>query len=279
MHKIGLHGKSSISMILGFGCNVPAIMATRTLESRKDRILTILINPFMSCSARLPVYILFTGIFFPHHKGTVVFSLYLTGIFVGVITAKIFKSLFFKEEVAPLIMELPPYHLPTLKNIILSAWERSLIFLKKAGTIILSVVILIWILCYFPTGSEFAGESSLIGRMGKFIAPLFKPAGFGFWQASVALLFGIMAKEVVVGTFGTLYGEEKLSEVLPTLFTGLSAYSFLLMTLLYIPCIATIAVIKQEAGTKWAVLVTLWSLFIGWSFATLFYNVGRIFLQ
>ena len=177
MHKIGLHGKSSISMILGFGCNVPAIMATRTLESRKDRILTILINPFMSCSARLPVYILFTEIFFPHHKGTVVFSLYLTGIFVGVITAKIFKSLFFKEEVAPLIMELPPYHLPTLKNIILSAWERSLIFLKKAGTIILSVVILIWILCYFPTGSEFAGIVISTGRVCTVVSNLIESNG------------------------------------------------------------------------------------------------------
>jgi len=278
MHKLGLHGKSSIPMILGFGCNVPAIMATRTLESRKDRILTILINPFMSCSARLPVYILFAGVFFSNHQGTVVFSLYLLGVIVAVLSARLFKSLFFKEEEVPLIMELPPYHMPTVKNVLLSAWSKSLLFLKKAGTVIFAVVVLVWLLGYFPLGVKFAGESSLIGRIGKIVAPVFRPAGFGFWQAAVALLFGILAKEVVVGTFGTLYGgEEKLSHVLPNLFTPVSAYSFMLITLLYIPCIATIAVIKQEAGTKWAVITTVWSLFIGWTIAVVFYQLAILF--
>ena len=278
MHKLGLHGKSSIPMILGFGCNVPAIMATRTLESRTDRILTILINPFMSCSARLPVYILFAGVFFSSHRGTVVFSLYLLGVIVAVLSARLFKSLFFKEEDVPLIMELPPYHIPTIKNVLLSAWSKALVFLKKAGTVIFAVVVLVWLLGYFPLGVKFAGESSLIGRIGKIVAPVFRPAGFGFWQAAVALLFGILAKEVVVGTFGTLYGgEERLSHVLPNLFTPVSAYSFMLITLLYIPCIATIAVIKQEAGTKWAVITTVWSLFVGWTIAVVFYQLAILF--
>jgi len=168
--------------------------------------------------------------------------------------------------------------MPTVKNVLLSAWSKSLLFLKKAGTVIFAVVVLVWLLGYFPLGVKFAGESSLIGRIGKIVAPVFRPAGFGFWQAAVALIFGILAKEVVVGTFGTLYGgEEKLSHVLPNLFTPVSAYSFMLITLLYIPCIATIAVIKQEAGTKWAVITTVWSLFIGWTIAVVFYQLAILF--
>ena len=277
MHKIGLHGKSAIPLILGFGCNVPAIMATRTLETKKDRILTILTIPFMSCSARLPVYLLFTGIFFKKYQGTILFSLYLVGIIIGILSAKFFKSLFFREQTIPLIMELPPYHIPLLKNMFISAWERSYLFLRKAGTIIFSGVVLVWVLSHFPFSVEFAGKESIIGKIGSFLAPALKPAGFGFWQASVALLFGLIAKELVVGTFGTLFGgEEQLPHVLSKFFSPIAAYSFMLMSLLYMPCIATIAVIKQEAGGKWAFLSTLWSIFVGWSFAVIFYQIASI---
>jgi len=278
MHKIGLHGKSAIPMILGFGCNVPAIMATRTLETKKDRVLTILTIPFMSCSARLPVYLLFIGIFFQNHRGSILFSLYLVGIVLGLSTARLFKRLFFKEETPPLIMELPLYHTPDIKDMLISGWERSYLFLRKAGTIIFSGVIIIWILSYFPRSASYAGENSFIGMMGGKLAPFLRPAGFGYWQVAVALLFGLLAKELVVGTLGTVFGGEvALTKALSSIFTPLSAYAFMLMTLLYIPCMATIAVIKQEAGTKWAILATIYSIFIGWLVATLFYQGFRLY--
>jgi len=280
MHALGLHGKSFIPMILGFGCNIPGIMATRTLESRKDRILTILINPFMSCSARLPIYILFAGTFFPTHAGTVIFFMYALGIVVAIFTGLLFKRIFFKGEVAPLIMELPPYRMPTLKTVLIHMWERSSVFLKKAGTIIAAGVVLVWFLSSMPPGVEYASRESWIGSLGALFAPLFKPGGFGFWQAAVALIFGILAKEVVVGTLGTLYGveEESLTKVLPKYFTNLSALSFMVMSLLYIPCIAAIGVIKAETNSwRWTGLAVGWSLFVGWIIATLFYQLGRIF--
>ncbi|MBN1446215.1 MAG: ferrous iron transport protein B [Candidatus Omnitrophica bacterium] len=278
MHKIGLHGKSAIPMILGFGCNVPAIMATRTLETKKDRIITIMALPFMSCSARLPVYLLFTGIFFKKYQGTVLFSLYIIGLLMGLLTAKLFKSAFFREETIPIIMELPPYHAPDIKGMLISAWERSYLFLRKAGSMIFAGVVLVWLLSYFPLSAEYASENSFTGIIGRMLSPLLKPAGFGFWQAGVALLFGLVAKELVVGTLGTVMGgSEPLAASLSQLFTPVSAYAFMLMTLLYIPCLATVAVIKQEAGAKWAAFATAWSLFIGWVAAVLFYQIFRFF--
>jgi ferrous iron transport protein B len=278
MHALGLHGKSFIPMLLGFGCNVPAIMGTRILESRKDRILTILVNPLMSCSARLPIYTLFAGIFFARHQGLVVFSLYLMGIILAILVARIFKSLFFKEEVAPFIMELPPYRMPIPKNVLFLMWTRSSMFLRKAGTVILAGVILIWLLAYLPPGVEYGSAQSLIGRLGHVFAPMLAPSGFGFWQAAVALIFGIIAKEVVVGTLGTLYGgEEHLSTALAGSFTPLSAYAFMVMSLIYIPCIATIAVIKREAGWRWTGLAVGYSLMLGWLVAVIVYQVGRAF--
>ncbi|MCM8830326.1 MAG: ferrous iron transport protein B [Candidatus Omnitrophica bacterium] len=278
MHKIGLHGKSAIPMILGFGCNVPAIMATRTLETKKDRVLTTLSIPFMSCSARLPVYLLFTGIFFQNHRGSILFSLYLTGIFFGLITAKLFKRIFFKEETPPIIMELPLYHTPDIRNMLISAWERSYLFIRKAGTIIFGGVIIIWFLSYFPLSAPYGSEKSIIGIIGGKLSILLRPAGFGYWQAAVALLFGLLAKELVVGTLGTVFGGElALTRALSTLFTPLSAYAFMLMSLLYIPCLATIAVIKQEVGIRWAVIATGWSIFVGWLVATLFYQGFRLY--
>lgn len=278
MHALGLHGKSFIPMILGFGCNIPGIMATRTLESEKDRILTILVNPLMSCSARLPIYILFAGTFFAEREGLVVFSLYFMGIVLAILVARVFRSIFFKHEVAPLIMELPPYRLPQTKGVLIHMWERGSLFLKKAGTIIVAGVVLIWLLAYFPLHVEYASAQSLIGRLGAFLAPLLRPAGFGFPQAAVALLFGILAKEVVVGTLGTLYGGEgvALKEALLQHFTPLSAYAFMVMSLIYIPCLAAIATIKRETNWKWTGLAVGYSLILGWLTAVLIYQIGRL---
>jgi ferrous iron transport protein B len=275
MHRLGLHGKSFIPMLLGFGCSVPAIMATRTIESKKDRILTVLIAPFMSCSARLPVYVLFTGIFFQKNEGMVVFYLYVLGIVVAILSANLFKKLFFKGERFPLIMELPFYQLPSLKKLAFHMWERSRIYLKKAGTIILAGSVIIWFLASFPVGVAYGSSESWIGSLGKIMAPAFGPAGFGYWQAAVALLFGIVAKETVVSTLGTLFAAYgTINTALPQFFTPLSAYAFLVMTLLYVPCLATVGVMKQEAGTKWTVFGTLYSLVVGWLGAVLVYQGG-----
>ncbi|MBD3271473.1 MAG: ferrous iron transport protein B [Elusimicrobia bacterium] len=276
MHTLGLHGKSFIPMLLGFGCNIPGIMAARTLETKKDRIITIMILPLMSCSARLPVYTVFAGALFKKHQGLVVFSLYVFGIILAIIVARIFKKVFFKGEGVPLVMELPPYRLPRMGGVLHHMWHMALLFVKKAGTIIFIAVVIIWILGSLPWGVEYASEESIIGHAGKYIAPIFAPAGFGFWQAAVALLFGIVAKEVVIGTLGTLYGvsESGLTAVIPQYFSPLSGYAFLVMTLIYIPCIATIAVIRQEIGTKWAVGAVIYTLGLGWLLSVLVYQIG-----
>jgi ferrous iron transport protein B len=289
MHALGLHGKSFIPMLIGFGCNIPGIMATRTLESRKDRIITILILPLMSCAARLPVYTLFAAAFFPRHEGLIVFSLYLIGVLLAIIMAKVFKSIFFREESAPLIMELPPYRMPTMKNILLHMWMRAWLFVKKAGTIILAASVIIWVLANVEVGetpvhavTETAEyENALIGRLGKIIAPVFRPAGFGSWQASVALISGVAAKEIVVSTFGVLLGagedEENLREELKDHFDPLAAYSFLIMTLIYIPCVACVAVIRRETSWKWTGIAVGYSLLLGWTLSVLFYQIASLF--
>ncbi len=285
MHKIGLHGKSFIPMILGFGCNVPAIMATRVLESRKDRILTILINPFMSCGARLPVYVLFAAAFFPANGNLVVFSLYILGIIVAVIMGFILKSIFFKGLSSPFVMELPPYRLPTIKGALIHMWERGWLFIKKAGTIIFAAVILIWFLASVPIGVEYGSEESAVGMIGKAISPVFAPLGFGNWQSSVALTFGLVAKEVVVGTFGVLYGiediegeagEAGLIANLQGAFTPLSAYAFLVFVLLYVPCMAVIAVIKREIGWRWAIFTVVYTTGVAWVGALIVYQGGLL---
>ncbi|HOJ49654.1 MAG TPA: ferrous iron transport protein B [Spirochaetota bacterium] len=277
MHRFNLHGKSFIPMFLGFGCNVPAIMATRIIESRVDRLITILITPFMSCSARLPVYIMFTGIFFKEKQGLVVFSLYFIGIIVAIISANIFKRIFKDEERFGFIMELPLYQIPQIKKLILHMWERALIYIKKAGSIIFLSSIIIWALSSFPFNVEYASEDTYIARIGKVISFIFIPAGFGFWQASVSLIFGIFAKETVVSTMTNFFGGiDDVSHRLQLYFSPLSAYSFLIMTLLYMPCIATISVIKAEAGTRWAIFSLFYTLFVGWLLSTIIYQVGKI---
>lgn len=294
MHKIGLHGKSFIPLVMGFGCNVPAVMATRVLENERDRILTILINPFMSCGARLPVYVLFAAAFFtgtikilgiPIDMQTIiVYSLYLFGIAVAIMMGLIFKKTLFKGEPAPFIMELPPYRAPTLRGMLISAWERSKIFIYKAGTIIFAIVVIIWFLAALPPGVEYGSEQSYIGSIGKAIVPLFAPFGTDHWQDAVALFFGFLAKEVVIATTGTLYGiedvesaagEHSLINALQGSFTPLSAYAFLVFVLLYIPCMATIAVIKRELGWKWA-LISLYTIPVAYIFATIVYQLGLL---
>lgn len=279
MHTLGLHGKSFIPLLIGFGCNVPAIMATRTLESKKDRLITILINPLISCTARLPVYILFAGAFFSAHQGLVVFSLYLLGLVLAVLMGMLFKRFFFKGETSHFVMELPPYRVPTLKGTLIHMWERGSVFIRKAGTIIFAAVVLIWVLSNFPLGVEYASQESLLGRIGSFIAPIFAPAGFGHWEAAVALIFGILAKEVVVGTLGVVYSAEGigLTEVITQYWTPLSAYAFMVMTLIYVPCIAVIGVIKRETNSwGWTAFAVGYSLVLGWLMAVLIYQVGML---
>ncbi|MCX7917775.1 MAG: ferrous iron transport protein B [bacterium] len=273
MHKIGLHGKSAIPLILGFGCNVPAIMGTRILENKKDKILTSLAIPFMSCSARLPVYILFTGIFFKENQGLIIFSIYFLGILIGILSIKFFSYIFFKVESSPLIIELPIFRIPYWRNVIIEGWIKTKYFLKKAGTIIFLGTIILWFLNYFPNPQNYGTKLNFAGRIGNFISPIFKPAGYGFWQAGIALIFGIYAKELVVSTFGSFFGFENLSESLAFYFTPISSYAFMLMSLLYMPCIVTFIIIKKEVGIRWALFSLLWSLFVGWFCSTIFYQV------
>lgn len=276
MHTLGLHGKSFIPLLIGFGCNVPAVMATRTLENKRDRIITLLITPFMSCAARLPVYVLFVGAFFAQREGLVIFSLYLLGIVIAILMGMLFKTLFFKGEQAPFVMELPPYRMPTLKGTLIHMWERGYSFIRKAGTIIFGVVVLIWLLSNIPFGVPV--EQSLIGRLGQLMTPIFAPCGFGTWEAAVALSFGILAKEAVVGTLGVVYGvgEEGLATAITQYFTPLSAYAFMAMTLLYIPCVAVIGAIKRETNWKWAGFAVGYTLAIGWIVAFLIYQGGKL---
>ena len=287
MHKIGLHGKAFIPMILGFGCNVPAIMATRTLESKKDRLLSILINPFMSCGARLPVYILFVGAFFSAYQGWIIFSLYFLGIIVAILVGFIFKKIFSKSLSTPFVIELPPYRWPVMIGLFIHAWEKVWAFIKNAGTIILMFSVIIWSLANFPVGVEYGSQDSYAGQMGEAISPIFKPLGFGNWQSSVALTFGFVAKEVIVGTFGTLYGVEdiennteitSLTESLQNDFTPLSAYSFMVFVLLYIPCMAVLAVVKKETNSwKWPIFMIFYTTGIAWIFSFFVYQGGLFF--
>ena len=279
MRAVGLHGKTFISMIIGFGCNVPGVMATRTLENKKDRMIAILINPFMSCGARLPIYLVFIAAFFPNNGGLALFLIYSLGIAVALLMGKIFSKTLFKGDSAHFIMELPPYRLPSAKNVIRDTWEKVWDFLKKAGTIIFAVVSLLWVLSVLPLGVEPYSEASILGRIGAFIAPLFIPAGFGTWQASVSLFAGIAAKEAVVAVLGMVYaGATEGTELITAIqgaFTPLSAVSFLIMTLLYTPCAAVIATVKNETKSyKWAAFMAIYPFVLAWILAVLVYQVG-----
>ena len=281
MRAVGLHGKTFISMIVGFGCNVPGIMATRTLENKKDRMIAILINPFMSCGARLPIYLVFIAAFFPNNGGLVLFIIYALGIGMALLMGKIFSKTLFKGESSHFIMELPPYRLPSASSVLRDMWEKVWDFVKRAGTVIFAVVALLWVLSVLPMGVEPYSQESILGRVGEFIAPLFAPAGFGSWQASVSLFAGIAAKEAVVAVLGMVYaGVSEGSELVTAIresFTTLSAVSFLVMTLLYTPCAAVIATVKKETNSyKWAAFMAIYPFVLAWVLAVLVYQIGSL---
>lgn len=278
MRKMGLSGKAFIPLIVGFGCSVPGVMSTRTLESEKDRKLTALLVPLMSCNARLPVYALFASIFFRGSQTLVVFSLYFLGVFLAFIIGIIFKNTIFKKEEEPFIIELPEYKFPELKNLALHTWEKGSNFLKKAGTLIFSVSVCIWFLSNFNFSGFTDINSSFISYIGKFINPIFIPLGFSSWQNSIALLTGIMAKEVIIGSMGVIYGGD-LTAVLHNHFTPLSAYSFLVFVLLYTPCVSLIATMKKEYGNKMAVFSITYQLVIAWIISFIVYNIGNILIK
>lgn len=338
MHLIGLHGKSFISMIMGFGCNVPAIMATRTLENEKDRILTILINPLMSCSARLPVYVLIAGTFFGRKAGNIIFSVYALGAILAILMGRLFRETLFRGISEPFVMELPPYRIPTVKSVIIHMWERAFIFLKKMGTVILIGSIIIWFLSSFPVKKEYSKDYdseiqqierlyresvsvldtsrvsyeqehsrleqeknarigdlkrqksqeiiyySFIGKIGRGIEPFFRPLGFS-WREGVSLITGFVAKEVVVSTLGVLYNAggkdgEELNFLLreKSGLTPITAYAFLVFVLIYTPCIATVAAIKQETKSfKWTFFSIWYEITLAWCLSFLIVKIGGFF--
>ena len=295
MHRIGLHGKSFIPMVMGFGCNVPAIMASRTIESRSSRLITVMITPFMSCSARLPIYIIFAGAFFPGYAGLVLFGLYVVGILMAVVTAKLMRKFMFKVDETPFVMELPPYRVPTLKSTLIHMWDKCAQYLRKMGGLILVASLVVWFLSYYPRSEEGATkaqhyENSYLGRVGKACEPIFEPLGFN-WKSNVALLSGVAAKEIVVSTLGVLYadgdevvadgeGEVTLRHRLMASgdFNTASALAFLLFILIYFPCIATIMAIRSELGWKWAVGSIIYSTGVAWIVAYAVYNILSLFV-
>ncbi|HEY9115557.1 MAG TPA: ferrous iron transport protein B, partial [Bacteroidales bacterium] len=331
MHKIGLHGKSFIPMLMGFGCNVPAIMATRTIENKNDRMVTMLILPFMSCSARYPVYVLIISAFFTAYKGTILFGIYLIGILLAGIVAWVMKKTIFKVETIPFVMELPPYRIPTVRSVLKQTWFKGEQYLRKMGTIILVASIIIWALGYFPTGKEIdqemnkkiatyeatvidanaenesiisgfelerqrlKQENSYIGRLGKFIEPIIRPLGFD-WKMGVSLIAGSAAKEVVISTMGVIYqtdpnvneNQSLISRIQDekyesgpkkgqSVFTPLVAFSFMLFILIYFPCIAVIAAIKNESGQwKWSAFLAVYTTALAWTVSFITFQIGSL---
>jgi len=348
MHRIGLHGKSFIPLLMGFGCNVPAILSTRIIESRRDRLITMLINPFMSCSARLPVYILFISAFFVSHQGTILFSMYAIGVLLAIGSALLFKKAIFKQPDMPFVMELPPYRTPTLRTILKHMWSRAEQYLRKIGGVILVASIIIWALGYFPRETaedhtydvrvttirdqyskqilqtQHPGEviarlqaeeetevnqvlnekesnrqlNSYIGRLGHFIEPVMRPLGFD-WKMSVALLTGVAAKEITVGTLGVLYQagddtDEHSASLITKIqqqtyhdgprkgekvFTPLVAFSFMLFILIYFPCVAVVAAIKKESGNwRWALFIVVYTTGLAYLASLAVFQVGSLLL-
>ena len=301
MHRMGLHGKSFIPMIMGFGCNVPAVMATRTIEDRKSRLLTMLVIPMMSCSARIPVYVILTAAFFSQYAAFVLTGLYMLGMLMAVLMAKLFSRFFVKGESLPFVMELPPYRMPTAKAVLRHTWEKGKEYLKKMGTIILAASVIVWALGYFPhrdadTTAREQMEHSYLGRIGKTIEPVMRPCGFD-WRQSVSLLAGVAAKEVVASTMGVLdassadealaegpdidtdEGELHIARLVADNMTPLSAASMLLFILLYMPCLSTIVAIKNESGKwKWALFTVAYTIGLAWVVSALFFQIATLIL-
>ncbi|MFU0789724.1 MAG: ferrous iron transport protein B [Virgibacillus proomii] len=282
MESIGLNGKAFIPMIIGFGCNVPGIMAARTIEQPKERLLTILLTPLMSCSARLPVYALFVGAFFVKHRALLVFSLYVLGIVVAMVIARIFSYLFLKNEKSVFVIELPPYRVPQALTLWRSTWEKGKGFIRKAGTFIFAGSVLIWLLTYAgPHGLNVEMDDSFLALIGGVLAPIFQPLGFGTWEAAASLLTGFLAKEVVVSTMNIIYhvpDTASLTGVLSAQYSALSALSFMSFVLLYVPCLATVATIRKEtASKKWTYISIIYSLLIAYVISIAIYQIGGLF--
>ena len=287
MHKMGLHGKSFIPLIMGFGCNVPAIMASRTIENRKSRLITMLINPLMSCSARLPIYLLLVGAFFPNNASLVLLSIYAIGIFLAVLLARLFSKFLVKGDDTPFVMELPPYRMPTAKSIFRHTWEKGAQYLKKMGGIIMVASVIIWFLGYYPNHDAYETvaeqqENSYIGQLGRAIEPVIEPMGFD-WKLGIGLISGGGAKELVVSTLGVLYVDDpdadsvSLAERIPI--TPLVAFCYMLFVLIYFPCIAALAAIKQESGSwKWALFAACYTTVLAWLVSFAVYQIGGLFV-
>ena len=280
LRKIGLSGRSIVPMLIGFGCTVPAVMATRTLSSERDRRMTIMLTPYMSCSAKIPIYAVFSAAFFPKYAALVMLALYVSGIILGIILALILKGTFFKGKPIPFVMELPDYRLPSPKSVALLLWEKAKDFLKKAFTVIFLATVIIWFLSSFDIRINPVADSgdSILAAIGKFIAPAFAPCGFGDWRAVTSLISGFSAKEAVIGTLGVLVGDTT-PEMLGTVFSPLSAFSFLVFTLLYTPCIAAVTTIRRELRSRSLTFLTvLLQCVVAWICATLVFQIGSLFL-
>lgn len=287
MHRMGLHGKSFIPLIMGFGCNVPAIMASRTIESHKSRLITMLVNPLMSCSARLPIYLVLIGAFFPGHASLALLGIYTAGILLAVLMARLFNKFLIKGEDLPFVMELPPFRMPTSKAIFRHTWEKGAQYLKKMGGIIMVASVIIWFLGYYPDHNAYGTvaeqqENSYIGQIGKAIEPVLEPLGFD-WKLGIGLLSGVGAKELVVSTLGVLYTNEDQVENVDLSsrisITPLVAVGYMLFVLIYFPCIATLAAIKQESGSwKWALFTAGYTTLLAWVVAFLVFRVGSLFI-
>lgn len=287
MHKMGLHGKSFIPLIMGFGCNVPAVMAARTIENRKSRLITMLITPLMSCSARLPIYLVMVGAFFPGCASLVLLLIYAIGILLAVLMARIFSRFLIKGDDTPFVMELPPYRMPTAKSIFRHTWEKGAQYLKKMGGIIMVASMVIWALGYYPDHNAYNSvaeqqEHSYIGQIGQAIEPVIEPLGFD-WKLGIGLISGAGAKELVVSTLGVLYADDtevdsiSLSQRLPI--TPLVAFCYMIFVLLYFPCIATLVAIKQESGSwKWALFAAVYTTALAWGVSFLVYQIGSLLL-
>ena len=274
MHRVGLHGRSFVPMLMGFGCNVPAIMAARDIQNPKDRVLTMLMVPFMSCSARLPVYMLFVDTFFAKHKALVMISLYAIGICLSVLFAFVMKRTpWFRQENDDTVNELPEFHLPKARTTAAHIWERVADYLQKICTVILWASIIIWALEYFPSQDLNDLENSYLAAIGRFVSPVLEPLGFD-WKMSVCLLTGLPAKEAIVSTLAILYD----GDIATAGFTPLTAFSFLLFVLLYFPCVATIATLRREAGKGWAWFTVFHSLALAWLVSFLVYQIGSLFI-
>lgn len=287
MHRMGLHGKSFIPLIMGFGCNVPAIMASRTIENRKSRLITMLINPLMSCSARLPIYLVLVGAFFPNNGSLVLLSIYAVGILLAVLMARLFSKFLVKGDDTPFVMELPPYRMPTMKAIFRHTWEKGAQYLKKMGGIIMIASIIIWFLGYYPDHDAYSTqaeqqENSYIGQIGRAVEPVIEPLGFD-WKLGIGLISGVGAKELVVSTLGVLYTNEgdvesvSLAGRIPI--TPLVAFCYMLFVLIYFPCIATLVAIKQESGSwKWAAFAAVYTTILAWVVSFAVYRIGGLFV-